>query len=359
MMLKPEQLQARLKKGLNPVYLVSGDEPLLVQEAADAIRSHARAAGHQEREVMNVETGFDWNTLLAASDSLSLFGERRIIELRLAASKLPEAGAKVLEAYAVRPAEDAVLLITCGKLDAAAQRSKWFQTVERAGIVVQVWPVEARQLPAWIAQRMRGRGMMPSDEAVALLVERVEGNLLAAAQEIEKLLLLHGAGPLDAEAVAESVGNSARFDVYGLADGVLEGNAARIVRILSGLKGEGTEPVLVLWALAREVRSLSAMAYEVARGAQVDAVLARHRVWERRKPLVKAGLKRCGVARWQALLRRCGQVDRVIKGAAPGRAWDELLQLSMQIAGVNVLGPRRSSGSGEHGMQAGDRRPGH
>lgn len=201
--------------------------------------------------------------------------------------------------------------------------------------------------------------MTPSDEAVALLVERVEGNLLAAAQEIEKLLLLHGTGPLDADAVAESVGNSARFDIYGLVDSALEGDAARSVRILGALKGEGTEPVLVLWALAREVRSLSAMAYEISRGAQVDAVLARRRVWERRKPLVKAGLKRHGASRWQALLRRCGRVDRVIKGVAPGRAWDELLQLSMRIAGVNVPGPsaaRRAGGRASGALERDGRR---
>lgn len=346
MVIKPDQLPAHLKKGLAPVYLVAGDEPLITQEAADGIRAQARAQGYGEREVMNVEAGFDWNTLLAASDSLSLFGERRIIELRLAAGKLPEAGARALEAYAARPADDAVLLVTSGKLDGAAQKSKWFTAMDRAGVVVQVWPVEVRQLPAWIAQRMRSRGLVPSDDAVALVAERVEGNLLAAAQEIEKLVLLHGTGPLDAETVAASVGNSARFDVYALADSVLEGKPSRIVRILNGLEAEGVEPILVLWALAREVRGLAAMAFEIAKGAQADAVLARHRVWERRKPLVRNGLKRHGATRWQALLRQCGQVDRVIKGAAPGRPWDELLHLSMQIAGVQVPGPDARKGTG-------------
>lgn len=344
MLIKPEQLQAHLKKGLSPLYLVAGDEPLLVLEAADSIRSQARAEGYREREIMNVEAGFDWNALLAASDNMSLFGDRRIIELRLGTGKLPEAGAKALQAYAARPADDAVLLITSGKLDGGTQKSKWFEAVGRAGVIVQVWPVEVRQLPAWIARRLRERGLNPTEDAVALLAERVEGNLLAAAQEIEKLALLHGSGPLNAEAVAESVGNSARFDVYGLVDCVLEGNVPRAVRILQGLEAEGTDPVLVLWALAREARSLAAMAFEVSKGGAVDALLAKHRVWERRKPLVRAGLKRHNAARWQALLRQCARVDRIIKGAAPGRPWDELLHLCMRIAGAHVPLPKPLQG---------------
>jgi DNA polymerase III subunit delta len=345
MRVRPEQLEANLARGLRPVYLVSGDEPLLVQEAADAIRARARAQGHGERELMNVEAGFDWSALLAACESLSLFAERRLIELRMPTAKPGDPGARALEAYAARPAEDAVLLIVAGKLDAGAQKSKWLAALDAAGVIVQVWPVDARQLPGWIAARMRTRGMAPTAEAVALLAARVEGNLLAAAQEIDKLLLLHGTGAIDADAVAAAAADSARFDVYDLAGCVLEGDAARAVRILEGLRGEGVEPPLVLWALARELRGLAAMAFEVERGAPPDAVLGRHRVWEKRKPLMRRALQRHGAARWQALLRQCGRVDRVLKGAAPGRVWDELLQLTIHIAGVYPLNPGARRGS--------------
>lgn len=336
MRLKPEQLAGQLKKGLAPLYFITGDEPLIVQEATDQVRTAARAGGYTEREVMAAEGGFDWHQLLAASDSLSLFGDRRIIELRMPSGKPGDAGSKALQAYAGRPADDAVLIVTSGKLESAAQRSKWFTALDQAGVVVQVWPVDTVRLPAWISERAIQRGIRLSPEAVALLVERVEGNLLAAAQEIDKLLLLHGPGTMDADTVAESVADSARFSIYDLVDEALQGRVARALRMLNGLRAEGEEPVLVLWALSREVRSLATMAQDLATGSTMDQTLQRHRVWERRKPIVRQGLKRHRVAAWRVMLRQCARADRVIKGAEPGSPWDELLQLSMKISGVAV-----------------------
>lgn len=338
MKLRLEQLDSHLKKPLAPIYLVHGEEPLQAGEAADAIRAAARAQGFEDRELFHVEAGFDWGQLASAADSMSLFGGRRILELRLPTGKPGDAGAKALSAYAARPPHDTVLLVLSGKLDSAQQRSKWYRALEEAGVAVPVWPVDAARLPRWLEARMQARGMQPDPAAVALLAERVEGNLLAADQEIEKLRLLHGSGLVDAAAVAAAVSDSARFDVFALVDAALQGDAERTARILQGLREEGQEPVLILWALARELRQGLAIAEAVARGTPVDAAMTRQRVWDKRKDLVRGALKRHRLPAWQALLRRAGTVDRVIKGAQPGRPWDELLQLSLGLAGVRLFG---------------------
>lgn len=337
MKLKPEQLATHLQRPLAPIYVLSGDEPLLVQEAADAIRASARAQAYTERMVMFVESSFDWNTLTQAADSLSLFSERRVLELRMPGGKPGDAGSKALQAYAERPADDTVLLVICGKLETAARNSKWHQALEQAGVAVQVWPVELRALPAWIGQRMQQKGLRPSREAVALLAERIEGNLLAAVQEIDKLLLLYGPGPLDIDAVTAAVADSARFDVFILVDAALEGGAARVVRVLDGLREEGVEPVLLVWALARELRQLAAIAEQLGRGTALASALAQQKVWDKRKPLLERAVKRHGAPRWRALIRQCARIDRMVKGMEQGSAWDELVQLALAMAGNQVL----------------------
>ncbi len=336
MKLKPEQLKQHLSSGLAPLYLVGGDEPLLIQEACDAIRAAARREGFSERELFTVEPGFDWGTLHEAGAAMSLFSERKLIELRLPSGKPGDKGGKALVAYADQPAPDNLLLIQAGKIEASSRNTKWYKALDKAGAVIQVWPLEPRQLPGWTMRRMQGCGLQPSQEAVTLLVERVEGNLLACAQEIEKLLLLYGPRVLTVEEVANSVADSARFDIYKLVDGALQGDVARTVRIVEGLQGEGVEPVLVLWALSREIRSMASMAFEMSRGSRIEPVLAKWRVWEKRKPLVRAGLQRHSVRVWQQLLRQAADVDGVIKGVRTGNRWDELLQLSLALGGVRL-----------------------
>ncbi|MHB1239102.1 MAG: DNA polymerase III subunit delta [Gammaproteobacteria bacterium] len=333
MKLRVDQLERHLAKTLAPLYLVSGDEPLLVDEARERIRTAARERGFLEREILAVETGFDWGRLAAAADNLSLFGERRVLELRLPGGKPGEAGGRELVRYAERPPQDTVLVVLCPKLEGAAQRSAWYQALDRVGGMVTVWPVDRGRLPEWITQRMRTRGLEPAPEVAALLAERVEGNLLAAAQEVDKLFLLHGPGRVDLETATRAVTDSARFSIYDLVDSVLEGSLPRVVRVLNGVRAEGTDPVLVLWALSREVRGLARMAQAVRDGATLARVLAEHGVWERRKPLVSRGLRRHPVAVWRALLCRCARIDRVIKGAEAGSPWQELLQLGLAVAG--------------------------
>ena len=331
----PDKLEAALKKGLLPIYFFSGDEPLQMGEAADAVRCHAREQGFTEREVMHAEKNFDWNELLAASNSMSLFAEKRVIDLRLPSGKPGKDGGAALLEYANRPPEDTVLLISSGKVDKRSQSAKWYTALDKVGVTLQVWPVEAPDMPRWLDQRLRSRGLQPEPDAARIIAERVEGNLLAAAQEVDKLVLLIGSGPLSAEQAEAAVADSARFDVFGLVDAALEGDAPRLTRMLDGLRGEGVEPILVLWALTRELRSLAEMAAKIEGGKGLDGVLGQ--VWGKRKGPVKAGLQRHNKARWQQMLRRAARLDRVIKGAAAGNAWDELLQLTLLMAGVPLF----------------------
>jgi DNA polymerase III subunit delta len=332
-----DKLDSHLQQGLQPVYLLSGDEPLQLMEAGDAIRRQAREQGFAERELMHVESGFDWGELLAASGAMSLFAEQRLIDLRLPSGKPGKEGSKALSDYAANPPQDTVLLITCGKLDRSAQNSKWFKALDKAGATLSVWPIEPQALPGWVMNRMRSRGMQPSREAAQLLAERVEGNMLAAAQEVEKLLLLYGESPIDATQVEEGVADSARYDIFELVDTALLGDVPRTTRVMQGLRGEGVEPVLVLWALIREIRTLAQMAEALQQGGAVDGVLDQFRVWAKRKAPVRAGLQRHNLKRWELLLRRAGRIDRMIKGIEPGNPWDELLQLALLMAGVRTV----------------------
>ena len=338
MQLKPEQLDAHLRKQLAPIYFISGDEPLRVMEAADAVRAAARRQGYDERDVLMVQAGFDWDSLMSEAGNLSLFSQRRVIDLRLPGGKPGADGSKALRAYAENPPDDTLLLVTAGKLEPSARKGKWVQALDKAGVVVFVWPLKGQEFNAWVAQRMRQRGLQPTAEAVTLLADRVEGNLLACMQEIEKLYLLQGEGEVDAGAILALVADNARYDVFALVDSALAGEAARSIRMLQGLRAEGIVPQIVLWALSREIRQLAAMTAVLASGQPVQAVLTRYRIWPaERKSMVAAALQRLSVTQCNTLLRHCARVDRVSKGQAAGNAWDELLQLTLNLAGNQAL----------------------
>ena len=341
MKLKPDQLAQHLQRDLKPVYLISGDEPFQSDMACRQIREAAQAQGYSEREQFHVDGGFDWEQLQASASNLSLFAEKKLMELRLPAGKSPGApGGKALTAWAEADNRDTLLLISMGKLDKKQQQAKWFKALDKAGAIIQIWPVEAAQMPGWIQARMQARGMQPDPAAVQLLAERLEGNLLAADQELEKLRLLCGEGAVDAEQVEAAVSDSARFDVFALVDAALLGETWRMLRIFNGLRGEGLEPVLVLWALTREIRSLSGMAWLIAQGESLEQALSQYRIWNKRKAPVSAGLRRHSVRRWQGMLYQAAAIERVIKGRAAGAPWDELVQLGLKMAGVNLL-PRK------------------
>lgn len=336
MKLTPDRLSGQLKGALAPIYLVAGDEPLQREEGADQIRAGARAQGYADREVFVAERGFDWQSLLLAGASLSLFASKRILEIRLPTGKPGTKGAEALMAYAAEPAADTLLLVICDERPEAS--ASWVSALDKTGVYLQVWPVEPKDVPSWVTQRLKSRGLQPTTDAVALIAGRVEGNLLAAAQEVDKLVLLHPTGSLDAEAVAEAVSDSARFDAFKLVDAALAGDVPRTVRVLEGLQAEGEEPVLVLGALLRQLKELASLAIEIESGQPVTRVLAG--IWERRRPLVQAALRRRKARGWQRLLKRAQIADLVMKGRAPGRAWDELLQLSTALAGVKTVAGR-------------------
>ena len=337
MRIHPERLETQLRERLLPVYLVSGDEPLQVGECCDAIRAAARAAGHATREVLEAGSAFDWQQLTAEAAALSLFADRRLFDLRIPSGKPGTEGGRALLAYCADPPPDALLLISLPRIDRQQQGSKWFKAIDTIGAIVQVWPVEPHRLPAWVEQRLRQAGVAPTREAVELLAERVEGNLLAARQEIEKLLLLHGAGPLDVEQLNASVTDSARFDPFDLVDSALRGDPARCLHILSGLRSEGVPPARVLWALHREIRQLARISADVARGASPEQAVQRAKVFARRVGLVRQGATRLRAAQWLKLLDHCLGVDHAIKGLSPESPWLLLEAIALTMCGSRPL----------------------
>ncbi len=340
MKLPPAQLAKHLQGPLAPVYVVSGDEHLLCQEACDAIRSACRQQDFSERQVLNVETGFDWGQLIEAGASLSLFAEKRLLELRIPNGKPGDKGAAALIDYLARPAEDTVLLITLPKLDGNTQKTKWAKALIDGKQVqfLQIWPVDAQQLPQWIRQRLSSAGLAADQDAVELIAARIEGNLLAAAQEIEKLKLVAEADRVTVETVQAAVADSARYDVFGLIDAALLGQPEHILQILTGLRGEGVEAPVILWAVAREVRQLANIAQQYSQGVPLDRAFSQARppVWDKRKPLVSKALQRHDAAGWQRLLISAQHIDEQIKGQAEGDPWIGLTNLCLQLSGKRI-----------------------
>jgi DNA polymerase-3 subunit delta len=328
--LYPEQLGEQLKRRLAPVYLLSGDEPLQLMEASDAVRQAARAAGYTNRELFYVDAGFDWSLLQESCDSFSLFGEPRLLDLRLPA-KPDKAGAAALLRYAERPPEDAILVATLPKLASADQKARWFQAMERLGVVVQVWPLEGEKLLRWLDRRLNSRGLLADQSGLRILAARVEGNLLAAAQEIEKLHILYGQGRLSDDQILRAVADSARYDVFGLAEEVLRGHAGKTCRMLMGLKAEGVAAPVALWALTRELRLVAALKSEIAAGASPESAFARHKVWDKRKAALEQALQRLNRDAVHRALLLSAKADRIIKGMETGEPWDALLSVCMSV----------------------------
>lgn len=333
MRLYPEKLAAHLKQQCLPVYLVTGDETLLVQECCDQVRAAARAAGCSEREVLEVDNPktFDWQALLNSAADMSLFGDRKLIELRIPSGKPGAEGGKAIAEYLQRSGDD-VLLVISGKIDRQSQNSKWFKSLDSAGAYVQLWEVKPEELPRWLRQRLAAAGLKIDDDALELLAERVEGNLLAAVQEVEKLKLLAPGDHVTAETVTSAVLDNARFNLFAMADAALKGDAAASLRMLHGLRGEGTEPSVALWALAREVRGLYQIQVDCDRGQAPQQAMQAHRVWKNRVPLVQAALRRHSQASLGELLQLAAEVDGSIKGYADGKPWDHLDRLVTTLA---------------------------
>lgn len=323
-----EQLAAALERGLAPVYLITGDEPLQRLESTDAVRRAARTQGYDERVVLHSDTGIDWSALRFQADSLSLFASRRLIEMRLHEPKVGSDGSEALRDYCAAPAPDVVVLIAAPKFDSRSQSAEWYKAIDRAGEIVQVWPLKTAEMPRWIAKRLAARGLKATPEAVRLLADRVEGNLLAARQDIDKLALLTR-GEVTVETVMAAVGDSARFELFAYSDTALAGDGARAVRMLRGLKDEGVEPVLICWALIRELRAASLL----SAGTRPETAIPGYRLFPARETLLKSIARRLSGNRLRNALRHATHIDRMVKGAAPGDAWGELTVLTLHLAG--------------------------
>jgi len=332
MQLKGEQLAAHLERELKPVYVVYGDEPLLVIEAADAIRAVARRNGFDERNVLTAISGFNWVELHHAAGNMSLFGGRTLIDLRIPTGKPGRDGSAAIQDYCANPSPDSLLLVTLPGLDWAEEKAAWLKALTEAGVAVKLIPPNLAELPSWIAARLRRQKQTTDTDGLRFIAERVEGNLLAAHQEILKLGLLYPAGEISLSQVQEAVLNVARYDLDGLREALLAGDVARLTRTLDGLQQEGEAPPLVLWAMTEEVRALAQVKAGQAQGQSVDSLLKDARVWGARQSLFKRALPRVDSAQANASLAHAARIDRMIKGASGGGdVWSEFLRLGLKL----------------------------
>lgn len=332
MQIKGEQIAGHLERELRPVYLVYGEEPLLVIEAADAIRAAARQRGFDERDVLTAITGFNWNDLYHATGNLSLFGGRKVIDLRLPGGKPGRDGSAALQDYCARPSPDSLLLLTANGLDWKEEKATWVSAIAAVGVVVKPIPPTVADLPAWLAGRLRRQQQSADADGLRFIADRVEGNLLAAHQEILKLGMLFPAGALHLDQIRDAVLNVTRFNLDGLREALLAGDVTRLARTLDGLQQEGEAPLLVLWAMTEEVRALAQIGAGLENRQPLEMLLKNARVWGARQVLVKRALRRVDRQRATAALTAAARIDRMIKGLATGDVWDEFRQLGLRIA---------------------------
>lgn len=332
MRLNSEDLPRHLAKGLSGLYVVHGEALLLAIEAADAIRVAARAAGYSEREVIIAEQHFKWAELRNSAQSMSLFASRKVIDLRIPSGKPGVEGAQALQDHCANLNPDTLTLISLPKLESTALKSKWFAALEEHGTVVSADEVPLAALPAWIAGRLKRQEQSADADTLAFLAQRVEGNLLAAFQEIQKLALLFPAGPLTFDQVKDSVMDVARYDVFKLSEAMLAGDAERYARILDGLRAEGTATVLILWAVAEDIRTLAKVSRAMQQGGNLAGALRDARVWGVRQKLVERAVRRFSPVFAERALRQAALIDKLIKGLRQGDVWDELLQLGVRCA---------------------------
>ena len=335
MKIYPEKLSDQLALE-HTLYVVMGDEPLGVQESCDRIRTHLRGQGF-ERELFHVEGQFKWDDILCSANSMGLFAEQKLLEVRIPNGKPGDSGAKGLAALIGLLTPGTRALVVLPRLDRSGQNSKWFRGLEKAGLVVQIFPVDRSRLPGWVRARFKEAGLSPSREAVDVLVDRVEGNQLAAVQEIERIRLISNNTEISAEEVVNSVADAARFDVFMLIDAALAQDAPRVVKVSEGLRAEGAAPIVVLAMVAREVRMLLAMTDQKRAGGDIGKLMGAYRVFPKRKPIVQ----RCVAARTYqeilGLIPLLVNADRMAKGMMAGDPWTCIREILLSIAGVNVV----------------------
>lgn len=328
-----EKLPAALASPLHPLYVVHGEEDLLRVEALDALRAAAKAQGYLNRESHTADAGFDWSELLASAGSIGLFADLKLIEVHIPGGKPGKSGGEALERLAADLPPDTVIIVMLPKLERTQTQSKWFAALAAHGTVVEAKAVDEHALPGWIRARLKGHGLDIETEALALFAARVEGNLLAARQEVDKLALLYPDGHLlDASETEAAVADVARFDVFQLSAAWMAGDAPRVLRLLEGLQAEGEEPVMLLWSVAEDIRLLIRLAAAFKQGQTVAQVRNSLRLWGSRQQLAPAAVRRIPPARLVSALQRCAAIDRMIKGAEDGDAWAAMQQLLVELA---------------------------
>ena len=335
--LRPEQLSQDLQKKLRPVYLISGDEMLLVQESCDAIRKAASQAGFSERERHYVGNQTDWSELLIAGSSLSLFNDKKLIEFHTDSDKLGDSGSKAITAYLAKRSEDNILLIVTPKLKAAQQKSKWLQAIIQQGAWVPIWSLEGTQFRYWVSKRLENSHLYADKDTIDILVNRTEGNLLAAAQEIEKLTLLATDGKVSPSLMTDAVGNNARFNVFDLVDKALRGDAQGAAHCLHSLMNEVVEMSIILWGLSREMRSLVTIKEMMENGQTSAKAFSSAGIWDKRKPLIQQAIGRLSRQQLDWLMRCASAVDKAIKGLHDIDVRIALLDLTLNLAGVSAI----------------------
>jgi DNA polymerase-3 subunit delta len=331
MELRLRDLSSHLERTLAPVYVVHGEEPLQAIEACDAIRAAARRRGFDERDVLVAEAGFKWDAFVAANANLGLFGNRKLVDLRIPSGKPGVEGARALEACAAHAGADQMLLVTLPKIDRATQGSAWFAALEHAGVAVAVYPLEREALPAWIAARLARQRQRATSETLSFLADRCEGNLIAARQEIEKLGLLLPEGELDHESVERAVTDVARYDVFQLSEAWLAPDPGRALRIIAALQAEGEGIPLLLWQFGEDIHALAAVQEAVAAGTPVAAAFRNARVWGKRQAAMERAARRVSPNTLGPLLSALARLDALSKGIGRGSPWDELRAVAMLL----------------------------
>src|SRR5258708_1719023 len=325
------QLPQHLSRGLKNLYFVYGEELLLALEAADRIRAKALEQGFDERRVLIVESGFDWGELAMMSNSMSLFAPKRLLDLRIPSGKPGKDGSEALQRLAGSPPVENVTLISLPGVDRQSQASKWFVALESAGIAVHAAAIKRDRLGSWLTERLAQQGQHADSPTIEFLIDRVEGNLMAAHQEVQKLALLFPAGSLPYDEVKDAVVDVARFNVFEIGATLLGSDRVHFVRMLDGLRTEGVAAPLVLWAIAEGARAMSRVKSTLAGGRPLAQALRDARVWGPRQDLMPAALRRLSLPQLVAALRRAAEIDRMIKGLAVGDVWDGLLQLGLDL----------------------------
>lgn len=333
MQIRPDQLANHLQKALSLIYLISGDEPLQKQEGVEAIRKTAKQQGFSTGQSITADRFFQWEIWIQGLNQTSLFHESQCIELYLPSTTLPKIASDFIQQFANSPKTGTCLVLITDKLSNA--RASWISAIQSQGIHINAWPIPVSQLPNWILQRLKNKNMSMTPDAIQALVDCTEGNLLATAQEIEKFHLLYGEQTINLTMVQDSISDNSRFNLYELMDTILGGDPVRGLRMLNQLRQEGTEPVLLIWKLAKELRLLASLRFLTEQGQTSQQAIQKAPIWEKRKPIVQRAMMRKSSDDWQDLLKQVQYIEKIAKGVQRGNLWMSITQLILAMSAEN------------------------